>query len=310
MPRVIQVVIDPNHTEHLLERLHASKEPLGIRLQKGASVQPPGDVVSIDATTKSLHPLLRLLIDYGRRERTKLTMSTSEVASLVPETRYEEVVLDASEASWEEMELTIGKESNMDVNALAMMFLAGVIAVAGLVNNALHVVIASMIIAPGFEPLVRIGLGAVNGSEAWWRGAKHTLLGFGALFVGSVISAGLLLWAGEPLLAGEPSYLPAGTLVSYWTKISIFSVLVTGSAALVGAILVAANRSVLTAGVMVGLALVPSVAITAMALVSGDFGIATRAVLRWLMEVAFVIIASIIVFSWKRLQVHGRRMIA
>lgn len=63
----------------------------------------------------------------------------------------------------------------------------------------------------------------------------------------------------------------------------------------------------LTAGVMIVLALVPSAAITAIGLVQLDFGLAAQGAARWALEVALVAGASAVVFFVKRATVHDGR---
>jgi uncharacterized membrane protein len=206
------------------------------------------------------------------------------------------------------METVIAKESNMTVNALIVMAISGVLAAIGLSTNALHLVIAAMVIAPGFEPISRIALGAVSGSRAWQRGLSHTIQGYATLFIGAAATTLVLRALGKAPLEGEASYLSEGVLISYWTSITVSSLIVTAAASIAGAVLIVANRSVLTAGVMIALALVPAATITSMALVMGDLGLSGQGLLRWVIEVGFVAIFSLLVFAWKHARVQRRKM--
>jgi uncharacterized membrane protein len=119
------------------------------------------------------------------------------------------------------------------------------------------------------------------------------------------MAAALLLQAlGRSALGSEASYLPAGVLSSYWTSITAPGLVVTATASAAGAILIATDRAVLTAGVMVALALVPGAAIAGLATASGDLGLAASGALRWLLEVVIVLAASAIVLSRKKMSVH------
>jgi uncharacterized membrane protein len=111
---------------------------------------------------------------------------------------------------------------------------------------------------------------------------------------------------GVKVLGGEASYLPAGTLISYWLSIKPSSILVTAAASAAGAILVAANRSVLTAGVMIGLALVPSATIIGMGIAERQWEVAVLGARRWLVEAGLIAFFSLLVFLWKRVRVHQR----
>ena len=75
------------------------------------------------------------------------------------------------------------------------------------------------------------------------------------------------------------------------------SVVIALAAPAAGAALVAAQRSVLSAGVMSALALIPSASITGMALVLGEFSLAGKAAVRWTVDVACVLLGGAAVFE-------------
>lgn len=163
-----------------------------------------------------------------------------------------------------------------------------------------------MLIAPGFEPISRIGLGIVAKSKAWQRGLQDLVCLYLVLIAGA-LTATLLFWAmGVDPLSSRPSYLGNGQLLQYWTSLSLTSTIVSVMAGIAGAVLIATNRSVLTAGVMTGLALVPAMTIAAVALVNGDFTASGDALLRWLIDLCAVLVFSIVVFAWKRRFVQRR----
>ena len=249
---------------------------------------------------------MRLLAAHGIGTETGTSYTTSEPVSMVSSSHAASIVRDTSESSWEEIERMAAKESNMTANALLVMALAGMIAAVGIATNALHVVIGAMVIAPGFQPISRIGLGLVAQSPAWRRGLWDTLRGYAVLVAVAALTSLLLDVLGEPALGGGASYLQPGALVSFWMTNDETSFLVTLAAATAGVVLVATNRSVLTAGVMIALALVPSAALVGMALVQGATEVAGDAAARWLVDAVLLFGVSIAVFGWKRARVHRR----
>jgi uncharacterized membrane protein len=236
-------------------------------------------------------------------------MTTSDPLCVISNANLSEIVNDTSESIWEEMEILIGKESNMSANALIVMAISGFLAVVGIATNALHIVIAGMVIAPGFEPISRISLGVASKSNAWKRGISNTAAGYGALLAGAIFATMVLNTSGIPPILGKSSYLPAGSLLYYWSNITMSSVAISSAAGIAGALLIATNRSVLTAGVMIALALIPSFSIFGMAIMSGEIILAGQSLLRWSIDVIIVISFSLLVFSWKRFRVHKRRML-
>jgi len=113
---------------------------------------------------------------------------------------------------------------------------------------------------------------------------------------------------GRDLTLGTSSYLPVGVLVEYFTTITVESLLISVSAAFIGALLILSNRTILTAGVMIVVALVTSAAIAGLALVAGDFSMAIQAFGRWCLEVVIIILCSAIVFYIKKRTTMQRNM--
>lgn len=307
MPRTVTITVPAWQTDQLISELQQIKGFVGLRVQQGISLQPPGDVITVETTNRKLHSLLKFLSERGIGHDSSSAITTSEPTSIISKSSVGAIALDRSEATWEEMETVIAKESNMTINGILIMVISGILATIGIATNALHLVIAAMIIAPGFEPIIRISFGGIAQSRAWRRGVSQTIQAYAALVAAAALTALLLRLVGTNPLGRQPSYLPAGVLISYWTSISFSSILVTIVAAVAGALLIAVRRSLLLSGVMVALALIPSAAIFGDAIVLGEFTLAGQGLFRWLLEVAIILVISALVFAWKRSQVHQRK---
>lgn len=308
MPRRIEIAVPEGDGEGLASALGQTHGIIGLQVQHGASRLPKGDVVAALVTNDELAAFMRLLAEREIGMNDATSYSTSEPVSVVSRSLAGDIVRDSSEASWEEMELVIGKNSNMMANALTVMAVSGALAAIGIATNALHIVVGAMLIAPGFQPIVRISLGLASQSGAWLRGVEDTLKAYGALVVGAAVTTVFLRATGTSPLGDETSYLPAGTLISYWINVNGTSVAIAVVASAAGTILVATDKAVLTAGVMVALALVPGATIFAMALAMGEWQLALQGLLRWLVEGMVLLAASAVVLGWKRWSVHRRRM--
>jgi uncharacterized membrane protein len=167
---------------------------------------------------------------------------------------------------------------------------------------------AAMLIAPGFEPIVRVALGAVSKSTVWKQGLKDVAAGYGALLAGAVLASLVLAVFGRSLPSAEASYLHLGDLAAYWRTVSGPGVLVSAVAGFAGAVLIANNRSILTAGVMIALSLVPTMALAGMGAVAGDLQLVQSGLTRWLVDLVLVFATSLAVFGWKRRTVQKRLM--
>lgn len=262
--------------------------------------------MTIEITNRARLALMRSLDEDGIGFSSGSSITSTEPSSMISSASAEALTRDSSEATWEEMEMMIAKESNTTFGALLIMAIAGFVAAAGIATNALHVVIAAMVIAPDFEPLTRIALGFVAGSRAWKRGLSDALREYGALVAGAFIATWIIRFLGTDPLPGRESYLQPGSLPTYWTTTTGTSLAVSVAASIAGAILIASNRSVLTAGVMIALALIPSSTLIGMALVLQDWAVLEASAKRFIIEAGLVVVLSGLVLGWKRAFVHKR----
>jgi hypothetical protein len=304
--RTIELTIPASRTDAFLTDLRAV-ETTAIRLQRGASLEPVGDLVTLGVANAQLGEIMRIADRYDLGREGGVTMTTSIPLSVVTPA-YTSLTREVGATTWEELELSIGEDSTMRGDRTLVMAIAGVIAGLGIVSGTLHVVIGAMVIAPGFQPFARLVLGMINRSGAWRGGLIDVLRAYGALVAGATLAALLSLGFGVDALDGDAdSYFAADALVTYWSTTTWPGVAVGAAAALCGGILVTLNRTVLTAGVMVALALVPSISLVPMALVAGEVAVAGAALLRFAIEVALVLGGTFVVFAYKRRQ-DGRRV--
>ena len=307
MARVLEVALTSEDAQALVEEALHTDGVLGVQMQRGAALKPPGDVVRLTATTDGLLNVMQALErrQLLRRPGVSFTVSSPDAAVSPPDNAR--IRNDFSDATWEEMECEVAKQGNIDLNALLLMALAGAMAAIGIATNSLHVVVGAMVLAPGFEPVLRVSLAAVSGGVSWRRGMADTVKGYASMAVGAAAATWALDLPPSLSLDTTSDYLPRGVLIQYWTSISAASLLVTAAASVAGALVVVMRRSVLTTGVMIALAFVPAATLVGMSLVVGDWDTAGRAALRWTVELSAVLLAGLAVFSWKRFAVQKRK---
>ncbi len=301
MPRSIELSVSPDKTAALLDRVAGLDGVVGIALQRGASLRPAGDVLTIRATNDGCRSVFRVLSELDILAEGSVV--TSEPYCLVSSQGQGSLEHESNEAGWEEMASMLRRETNPSNNFMLLMFLAGGIAAGGLWTNTLHLVIGAMTIAPGFEPLLRMPFGLITGMGGIVRyGATGTVIGYGLLALGGAIAL-LVLRAVD---AGGPADLEANSWVRYWTSVSPTGVVVALLAGAAGAAVVSIYRSVLSVGVMIALALIPTMSLTGMALAEGDLPLAGAAAVRWLVDVICVLGASTAVLAAKQAFIHRR----
>jgi uncharacterized membrane protein len=297
MPRTVSVSLPSERTDDLLAEVRELQGLITLSVQKGVSLKPRGDLISVEVTDRDLKQLMQVLHRHGAAKDGEVSVSMAEAVGMVSASSGTAIGRDASSSSFEEMDYMIARESNMAIYRLLVMTMSGVVAVGGLASNSLHLVIGAMLVAPGFEPLVRISLGVVTRGPNWRWGLIDTAKGYAALLIGAATMALLLRLTGQPVLEGRGGYLSRGVLIDYWTTFTLTATVVTIAAGLSGALLIAAGRSVLTAGVMVALALVPSAALIGVGMASGDVHLAGMAAIRWVHDAVIVSVTALLVLA-------------
>jgi len=299
MPRSIEVSVPPEKADAIVRHLQHIEGVIGLVRQRGASLQPPGDVLSIQSTNDGTRQILQVLNDL--RVVDDGSIATSAPRSLISADHQALIDRESNETIWDEMAFLLRQDTNLAPNFLALMMLAGAIAAVGLWSDTLHIVIGAMVIAPAFEPLVRLPFGLIAGPR---RIAKSGLVaasvGYVFLALGGVVAV-LVLQAVDP---GRSADLQSRPWVSFWSTVTVTGVVASTFAAAAGAVVISGQRSVLTTGVMIALALIPSMAIVGMGITVGDFALAGRGFVRWAVDAALVVVVSAVVLTLKRLYLH------
>jgi hypothetical protein len=302
MPRTLDIICPAQTTAELEAQIRSLDGILTLRSLRGASLQPPGDLITATISNQNLSGLMHLLDRHGLGRDGGVSVNSSEPDSVICSGASCRIDRDSNEAVWEEMEMIISKDSNANLATLLLMAIAGALATVGLVTNALHLVIGGMLVAPGFMPIIRIPLGIVARHEGWHRGITDTLRAYASLVAAAALTALLLRAIGYNIPEGSTTYHTVHQkLLDYWST-------VTGSGLLAsaGAILLATKRSIFTSGVMIGLALVPTMAIVGIATAGADATLAARALLRFGLDVLLILFIPLGYFLFERRRYHRR----
>lgn len=302
MPRTIQATVDSDITDELLARLGSIEGVTGLLVHHGASVQPQGDVIVVQATNEASRAVLERLseLDADRLQ----SIESMEPSSRIAREYQNGLDRESNETIWEEMASLLRRDTNLSANYLLLMFLSGMIAAVGLWTDTVHIVVGAMVIAPGFEPLLRIPFGLIGGPRVLAsRGVLSSVVGYLLLVLGAAVAAHLLA-AVDPSRSAD---LHSREWVGYWSQVTATGVLTAIIGGAAGAVVVTAQRPVLSVGVMIALALIPSASLIGMGLAFGDPILAGQAFTRWAVETLCVISAGGIVLGAKQILVHRRR---
>jgi hypothetical protein len=107
--RTIEVTAPPTYTDTLIEELEQLEYVITISVVRGASVKPPGDVVTVHALNRGADQVMSLAD--AARKGGQVSVSTSEVSSIVDPEHERKIANDVDEALWEEAETGLRHQS-------------------------------------------------------------------------------------------------------------------------------------------------------------------------------------------------------
>lgn len=258
----------------------------------------------VDAEAEDGRQTTHILVESGQSQKIldglqsilsgsdKVRIVVSEVEATLPAV---ESVDDTNQAgsngmssSREELLNELEKNSRQNLNFFILVFLSTIVAAVGLIKDNVAVVIGAMVIAPLLGPNLSLALGTALGEKKlMWKSIKTNLAGLGLTLLLSVL-IGLLL----------PLNLDSRELLAR-TDVGLDSValaLASGAAAVLS--LTTGLSSVLV-GVMVAVALMPPAVTLGLMLSSGQFDLASGALILLAVNVVCLNFAANLVFFAK-----------
>ena len=305
MHRTVQITVSPAQTDGLLQALAAIEEVVGLTVQRGVSVKPPGDVLTVTTLNRGADKVLKAV--QTANEQAPVSVVTAELASISDPVHQAAISQDYDQAIWEEMETGLRHQGRITVNFLVLMALGGSIAAVGLVSEPgpqAVAFVASSVIAPGFEPVTKIPLGLVL--RRWTvlkMGLSSLVAGYSVLIATAALTFLLLLQLGVTSVPEFASNPEIERLAHPGAKELIFS----SCGALAGAIMVAAYRRIVIAGPLIALVIVHAAALIGMGLVCGRFDLAGEGLERLGVDVGLIVGLGSLVFGLKQALLHQRK---
>lgn len=181
-----------------------------------------------------------------------------------------------------------GKENQVPFLArmAVLMVLSTVIATAGLLSDSAAVVIGAMLVAPMMNPVMSAAGSVVMGWSRRFYGAIWLVLSMGI--------AALALSAFITLLSPEIIFLPEQVLAR--TRPTFYDLLIALAAGSAGAYTITRKESSAIPGVAVAVALLPPLASAGVLIMTGEFELATRAIVLFLTNLIAMILAGALTF--------------
>jgi uncharacterized membrane protein len=281
MHKQIIVSGDAETLRRMGSELTALEGVVGLSLQRGVSLKPPGDVLIVHTLNQSADEVMHSAAEATRDGRVSVVISGAN--AFVSAAHHDRIARDDDEALWEEMESQLRNHGQVSVNYIVLMVLGGAVGAMGLTADTTTQAIAfvgASIISPGFEPIAKMSQGLVLGRwQLVTRGLGALLVGYGALVAAAALAFRLLV-------AAE----------------------VTDHAEL-GVLMIASLRDTYVVGPLMVLVLIPGSALFGAAFATGDLGLAGHALARVALDMLFVFVLGCAVFFWKQKSKHQRPLL-
>ena len=306
MPRTVELVVPAARCDLLLPRVRAVEGVVAVMRSRGGSVEPAGDVLRVVVRNDALCRLIDALRDPdgGGGGDPPAPLSTSKVDALFFPPQQGDINEEGSETGWEETAALLRDETALSTNYLALMALSGGVAAVGLWTDDVLYVIASQVIAPGFEPILRVPLGLIARSRGLAKvGLASTASGYAAMAVGAAAGLGVLA-----LVEGPKAWADNG-LVQQAATVTAHGTVVAAMAGAAGALALLTQKTVFFTGVLIALSLVPTMAVAGMAAGVGRWDLAGGALLHWSVDATAVLATGFAVLGLKQVVRHRRRSI-
>lgn len=304
MQRTIQITVSPDAAAPLIAELQSIGGVVGLSHQPGASIIPPGDVITVHAINRATDAVMKAAQE--ARTHGPLSVVTAEIASVSDAEHQAAIDDDVDEAMWEELETGLRHQGRITANFLLLMALGGVIAAAGSVAEpsvAALAYVASAIIAPGFEPVAKIPLGIVlRRREVLVSGLTSTLAGYAVLMIAAALTY-LTLVAFH--VVDAKTFLE-GDALHHVREPGAILLTIGAAGAVAGIVIESAYRRSVIAGALVALSIIEAASAAGVAGALGRWDIMGEALSRLAIDGGFILAAGVLVFGGKQLFVHRR----
>lgn len=308
MHRNVKATVAPEAADDLVKRLLDTEGVITLSVRRGEGIKPAGDVITAEVLNTGIDDVLGLI--QAASDGHTLSVSTSTIDSLIDSEEHLQVRGDLDEATWEEAETAMRRHTRPNLNFALTTAVGGIIAACALVASSettmAVALVAAAIIAPSFEPLARIALAITNRHARTLLQALGTALLCYVILIASGIVTMLLLRIGSHDFV---AHFYASSTVHEVRHPPATNLFISAGGAIAGVIMVASGRFTQLPGALVALQLLPATATLGAAIEVGSGTVVAHSLGRLAIDIGMVIVAGIIVFTYKHATAHnGRQM--
>ncbi len=305
MHRTISISLPAGCTAPLVARLQPHPDIISLSLDRGGSLKPVGDVLTLHLLNRGGNDVLRQVAEVCGNN--PYTLTTAELASLVSPAQQEHIEQDFDEALWEEMESGLSHNGRLTSNYMYLMSIGGLVAAVGLVAEPVPQAmsfVAAAVLAPGFDPLAKVSLGMLHGKKMLIvKGLQNTLLGYTVLIISAAISFWIMQFTG----AATVKDFVTNHEVLAMTHPDAKQLLMSVGGALAGGLMVASYRETFITGALMAMAVIHAAAMVGVGLATGQWFFAGQGAQRFGLDALLIVGCCWLVFWGKQQFVHHRK---
>jgi uncharacterized hydrophobic protein (TIGR00271 family) len=195
----IRVSVPEALSAQVVDLLRADGAVSSLAVLRGASVQPPGDVVLADIAREGVNPVVDRLHDLGVTDEGTIHVEPVQawISQRGLEAEKRTPGSSADSVVWADVTQRAYEESELNWTYLIIMTLATLLASIAIVLDSQVLVIGAMVLGPEFLPIAALGLALVRRRRSLFgRAAGTLLLGFATSIVLATLAALLARWLG------------------------------------------------------------------------------------------------------------------
>ncbi|WP_051389210.1 DUF389 domain-containing protein [Arthrobacter sp. 35W] len=297
----VRVVVPAGLTADIVSAARGLSGVSEISVLTGASVLPPGDIITLAAERECVAELLELLHGFQVAEVGSVSISEPElVLSTRARQASEQTPGEGADAIiWDEVETNTSEEAKLSWSFLAFLVIATQLAGIGIVTDSTIAIVGAMVVGPEFGPLAGLALALV---DRRWALARRAAVALGVGFPVAMGIAALATWLSIPLGLVDPGFLskgdPATEFIYHPGPYSFIVAVLAGAAGMLSLI---GRKSAVLVGVFISVTTVPAAGFVAVALVLNEPALAAGSAIQLLLNLSGIVVSAaavLAVYRW------------
>ncbi len=267
-----------------------------ITVQRGAAVEPAGDVIEAEVVRESANDLVGALEALGIARDggillgsvdTAISRSVRDAAAAAPGESSDAVV-------WESLLAQTRDESTLNPSFLAFITIACLLAAVGVATDSPVTVVGAMVVGPEFGPLAALAVSLVRKNFALARrSALALLIGFPVAMAITVVAT--LAWRHFGWLTVDN--LDHIRNVRFIYEVGPFSLVVALLAGAAGMLSLMTTKSAALVGVFISVTTIPAAGFAAVAATLGEWDKVLWSILQLVVNMVGIVVAGAIVLK-------------